>query len=250
MNRSESFSQLDVHGISAHLSWATLNVMVDSVPDIHMLVSGSDDDVAALHAEVVNGVLCLDLPMREKLPNIIGMQWMLVTVRVPADWRGSFDLHSISGNISLGRIRGTDLDVESLTGSLIAEHLQAISLTAKSVSGTVSMNDIEAQTLRIQSVSGTSAITRLNVPEIHLFSVSGQSMLTCLGDALLLDGSTVTGHVVLDLPTDSVNASLKSVTGKLTLEGVTQNEQSPMNVHLSTISGSVQILHSADTSTI
>ena len=51
MNRSESFSQLDVHGISAHLSWATLNVMVDSVPDIHMLVSGSDDATSDLVCE-------------------------------------------------------------------------------------------------------------------------------------------------------------------------------------------------------
>ena len=39
MNRNESFPALDVSALTAHLAWASLEMIVDDVEDIQVLLS-------------------------------------------------------------------------------------------------------------------------------------------------------------------------------------------------------------------
>ena len=244
MNRSESFASVDIHAVQCHVSWASLEVRADNVPEMRLLISGSDDDVRDLKITVEEGVLSIDLGIRERLPNVMGLQWMQIALRLPSSWRGGLSLHSASGLLSVSGVQGTDFVLETVSGMVRMDHTRSMTSVVRTVSGSLLITDHTTRVFRTSNISGASSFHRLNAESVHITHVAGQTGLEMASVPATIEGTSVSGGVDLILPAASVDAALKSVTGKLVTEGLENREGAPCRIRMTTVTGGLRVVGS------
>ena len=241
MTRQESFFSMDIHTICMHAVWASVDVIRDEVEDIQLLLAGDDDSVEALRLENTDGRISLDLPVRDRVPNLIGVQWMHITLRLPQDWKGALDLHTTSGNLNVRDVDGTDLCLETVSGNIRAAALQSMTLELGTVSGLIFSTRLASNEIKVHTVSGSIQMLGVTCPSVHVNTITANCVFTFDAPFEKVDGNAVSGSISLTAPVATVNAVMKTVAGRLLTKNVSIQEEGP-SIRLTTVSGSLELI--------
>lgn len=239
MNRNEAFSPMQVSSLEANLSWASLDVMVEDVEQIQVCISGAEKDVKELRVECQEGALLVEQPAYG-IKSLGTEHWMQIILRVPRTWKGAADLSTISAPLSIRGLTGTDFILHTVSGDLTAAGLRCITAALRSVSGHVKGTDLAGQRLTLRNVSGDSSLNGCAFDDYRTDAVSGDVNLDMAQPFEKLEGLSVTGSIRVNTPVEAVNASVRSVSGKLVTSGVTIQPEAP-EMRLSSVSGNLEI---------
>ncbi len=240
MNKTETYPALEIQSISLHLGWSSISVEVGQVDGIQLLLSGDDDTVQGLHLTHENNTLRLELPIRERVPNLIGTQWMQTVLRLPASWRGAMDITTTHGNISLQGVCGSDLHLESISGSLRLNCVEGIHVNLTTISGSLLLENLHADSLRIHSISGMAHMTGLEIARIRLSMVSGGAECAFSKPFQQMSGNSVSASLRLIVPSQVLNAVLTSVSGRLLTDHISIHESGP-ELRFTSVTGNLAI---------
>ena len=241
MNRNESFPALNVSTLNVRLGWASVEIMVDEVEDIQVLLSGDEGEIAEMKLGLQDGRIQVEQPSYGISTRIHNSKWMQVFVRLPRSWKGALDASSVTGDINVRGVSGTDLNLDSVSGDVRAAALTGISMGLHTVSGDVLAHDLSGESLSLRTVSGKVRLEGAGFVSYRLNDVSGDVALT-LSDAFeRLDGGTVSGNVSITAPITRADASLRAISGRLLTEGVSIGSGAP-RVAMSSVSANVQLI--------
>ncbi|MDO5436293.1 MAG: DUF4097 family beta strand repeat-containing protein [Clostridia bacterium] len=247
MNRTETFSPLDVTELSVHLSWPTLDVFSDDTDEIQILIAGDDNSAEDLKVVLENGRLSVDQPTRGFSYRINQPIWMQIVIRLPRSWKGEFDLSTVSGSLTARGLSGSDIALESASGDIKAEDLTGLTVKLVTVSGDAEAVNIDCDTCIIRSVSGDMNVIEGTAGQWRLTDVSGNITLDMSGSFDKLAASSVSGNVRVDVPATQVDAYIRSVTGRIRTRDISITENAPA-IRLSTVSGDLDIRSTIQTS--
>lgn len=239
MNRNETFSSMQVSSLTAHLAWASLDVMVEDVEQIQVCISGAEKDVKELRVECLEGTLLVEQPAYG-IKTLGTEHWMQIILRVPREWKGSVDLNTISAPLNIRGLVGTDFILDTVSGDLTAAHLQCITAVLRSVSGRVKGEELAGQHLTLRTVSGDISVQNASFDGFRINTVSGETDVEAVRPFEKLEGISVSGSIQVTAPMSTVNASLRSVGGRLLTNGVSIQPDAP-EVRVSSVSGNLEM---------
>ena len=240
MNRSEAFSPFDVTEVEIHLSWPDLEICTGGTEEIQVLVSGDDISAEDLKICLDSGKLKINQPSRGINYHLTQPGWLRVTLLLPSGWKGSVEGTTVSGELSARDLSGADLSLESASGDIHAMNLSAIQLKLVSVSGDISVDQADSDTFTVRTVSGNVRIRNAGAETWRLTAVSGDidiGMVTGFGK---LNATSVSGTVRVAVPSDRVDAYIRSVSGRIRTNNISISEGAP-DMKLSTVSGDLEI---------
>ena len=240
MNRNENFALSQVNTLQVRLAWATLEMMVDDVPELQVMVSGDDNDVSDLKISCQDGKLQVEQPTYGLSMKLNTERWMQLFLRIPREWKGAVDAGTIFGMMSVRGLCGTDLALDTVSGDLRAANLQAITLGMKTATGDIQAGGISAEKLTLRSVSGIIKVQDVQAQQVKAINVSGEVTLDFLSPFEKVEGNTVSGNIRVYAPIDMADAALSSLNGKLRTSGVSLQEGAAL-VRVSSISGDLEI---------
>lgn len=242
MNRNVTFPAMEITGLTLKLAWLPAEIYADRVDEIQVLVSGDEHDVSELRIRQEGAQLLieqLNYGLSVKLHN---ERWMQLFIRVPRDWKGSVAADSTSGALTVRGLIGSDLVLESASGNIRTTNTSFITTGVKTVTGDIALSAPVCEKLSVRTVSGNIAVSSGNALQLQLNAVSSDCAVTLVNVPTQIEGSTVTGQMVLRVPMADADASLRSVSGRLLTEGVSIREGSP-RFAFSSVSGNL-IIHS------
>ncbi|HTN55483.1 MAG TPA: DUF4097 family beta strand repeat-containing protein [Microbacterium sp.] len=174
-----------------------------------------------------------------------------ISIAVP---RGiALTLGVVSAGALISGIRN-DAKLNTVSGDVIADGISG-DLTANSVSGDVQIRGLVGSVVA-NSVSGDVAVTG-TLRKATIDTVSGSVMIDAIGDANTVNLNTVSGGVTVRLDeTLPANYVLRSISGKLLVDGIQRSSGGPSNysgqmgelagtfvdVRANTVSGGITVL--------
>jgi hypothetical protein len=177
-----------------------------------------------------------------------------ISVAVP---RGiALTLGVVSAGALVSGIRN-DVKLNTVSGDIIADEVVG-DLTANSVSGDVQVRSLTGS-VTANSVSGDVAVTG-SLRKAVVDTVSGSVLIDAIGDVNTLNINTVSGSVTTRLDeTLPANYVLRSMSGRLTVDGVKRSGGGPSNysgqtgelagsfvdLRANTVSGGITVLRQA-----
>lgn len=240
MNRTESYASLETHTISMDMVRSTIDVYSYDTDSIQLLVSGDDESVSLLHLEWTDGKLLLSMPMRDRVPNLMSPAWMQIVLRLPRDWKGAMSLKSQSGSISVSGYSGTDFTVSTSSGHIRVEDVSCLNADLHSVSGILLMKNSQCETGKLSTVSGNMLGEKVSCHTLHVSTVSGNTELIFSSPFQVLTGNAVSGDAHIAVPLPEINATFKSVTGRILTRGVSI-QQEGSSLHFNSVTGNLEI---------
>jgi len=174
-----------------------------------------------------------------------------ISIAVPRDI--ALTLGVVSAGALISGIRN-DVKLNTVSGDLIADGIGG-DLTANSVSGDVQIRGLVGSVVA-NSVSGDVAVTG-TLRKATIDTVSGSVLVDAIGDANTVNLNTVSGAVTVRLDeTLPANYVLRSISGKLLVDGVQRSSGGPSNysgqmgelagsfvdVRANTVSGGITVL--------
>jgi DUF4097 and DUF4098 domain-containing protein YvlB len=150
-----------------------------------------------------------------------------------------------------------DVKLNTVSGDIIADDVTG-DLSANSVSGDVQLRGLTGSVVA-NSVSGDVAVTG-SLRKAVIDTVSGSVLIDALGDVNTLNVNTVSGGVTVRLDeTLPANYALRSMSGKLMVDGIQRSSGGPSNytgqmgelagsfvdVRANTVSGGITVLRQA-----
>ena len=240
MNRNVTFAARELTGLTLKLAWASAEIYADRVEEMQVLVSGDEHDVSELRIRQEGTQLLVEQPNYGLSMKLHNERWMQLFIRVPRDWKGAVSADSISGELTVRGLIGTDLLLESASGSIRTTNTSFITTGVKTVSGDIELSAPVCEQMTLRTVSGSAAVSSGNTLRLHLTSVSGDCAVTLVNVPVQAEGSSVTGQTVLNVPMADADASLRSVSGRLLTENISIREGSP-KMSFSSVSGNLII---------
>ena len=241
MNRNEFFEALPVSRVTLKLISATLEICTDDIDDIHVMVSGSDKDVAALRIAASGDQLLVEQPAASLAKNPVGTSWLQVTLRLPLSWKGRIDGRTVSGLINARCLTGTDLSLESVSGLITAHDLSFITASLRSVTGDVKVTCLGCDRCTLASTSGDVSLLGSSLNTCSVTGITGNTALTLQSPFTEISATSVTGDVAIDAPVDECDVVLRSVSGRIRTSGVSIIEGSPIRVRVNTVTGGLDL---------
>lgn len=239
MNRNEAFSSMQVSSLTAHLAWASLDVMVEDVEQIQVCISGAEKDVKELRVECLDGALLVEQPAYG-IKTLGTEHWMQIILRVPREWKGAVDLNTISAPLNIRGLVGTDFTLDTVSGDLNASNLQCMNAMLRSVSGLVKAENLTGEHLALRNVSGDVTARDCGFDSYRINTVSGEVALCLTRGFDKLEGISVSGSIRVDAPIAAANASLRTVSGRLLTKDVSIQPEAP-EVRISSVSGNLEM---------
>lgn len=224
MEKSFSFPKESVEELICRLSFAQVELLGEEIGEIQVLAAGDDQSIADLRVDVRDGRLTVEQPSFMFSLNFITHRWAQVCVRIPKDWKGTVDAHTVSGLINSRGLKGGEISLDTVSGDLRAMAVSAESLSLRTVSGSVKGGDLNGERLTLRTVSGNARLQSVAFDQVRINSVSGDVWLEFRAPFRKVDGNTVSGDLELLAPIDNVDASLKSVSGRIHTSGVVLKE--------------------------
>lgn len=241
MNRNESFPAILVSALAAHLAWASLDVIVEDVDQIQVFISGAENDVKDLRVSCEENRLTVEQPSYGiNLKSLGSERWMQVMIRLPRSWKGSVDLDTISAPLNVRGLAGTDFTLDTVSGDITAGDLHCITSALRSLSGSIRAENIFGEKLSLRSLSGDITIRACGFDAYRVNTVSGQADLDMTQPFERLDCVSVSGNMRVFAPVEYVNASLRSVSGRLLTRGVSIQHGAP-EAKATSVSGNFEI---------
>jgi hypothetical protein len=241
MEKNASFPKESVTELYCRLTWAQLELLADDVQEIQVLVSGDDQSVTDLRIEERDGRLIVEQPPFVFSLNFITHKWTQVCIRIPKDWRGIVDAHTVSGLLNSRGIKGTEVTLDTVSGDMRAMAVSSEGLTLRTVSGDIKGGDLRGERMSLRTVSGDARLQSIAFEQARLNTVSGDVWLEFRAPFARVDGSTVSGDLELLVPMTSLEATLKAVSGRINTSGVVLKEGGS-SVHCSAVSGDLTII--------
>ncbi|MDQ0614223.1 hypothetical protein QF046_001864 [Microbacterium sp. W4I4] len=177
-----------------------------------------------------------------------------ISIAVPRDI--ALTLGVVSAGALISGIRN-DAKLNTVSGDMIADGITG-DLTANSVSGDVQVRGLVGSVVA-NSVSGDVAVTG-TLRKATIDTVSGSVLIDAIGDANTVNLNTVSGGVTVRLDeTLPANYVLRSISGKLMVDGIQRSSGGPSNysgqmgelagsfvdVRANTVSGGITVLRQA-----
>ncbi len=240
MNRNESFAAPQVNALNVRLAWASLEMIVDDVPEIQVVVSGDEHDVSDLKISCSDGKLLLEQPTYGLTMKLNTERWMQLFVRVPKSWKGAASLSTISGAVNVRGLTGTDLSLETVSGDLRTMGMNSMNLNLKTATGDIHAMNIACDGLNLRSVSGQVKVQDVSARQVKTFNVSGETTLEFVDPFEKIEGNTVSGNIRLYAPITEADATLSSLNGRVRTSGVFLKEGGSA-IRINSISGDLEI---------
>lgn len=177
-----------------------------------------------------------------------------ISIAVPRDI--ALTLGVVSAGALISGIRN-DAKLNTVSGDIIADGISG-DLTANSVSGDVQIRGLVGSVVA-NSVSGDVAVTG-TLRKATIDTVSGSVLIDAIGDANTVNLNTVSGGVTVRLDeTLPANYVLRSISGKLMVDGIQRSSGGPSNytgqvgelagsfvdVRANTVSGGITVMRQA-----
>ena len=244
MERSISYPANLVHSVHVRLGWAQVELLRTDAQDVQTIVAGDEHSVKELHIRHEDGKLVIEQPQYGLSLNL-NSKWMQVCVRVPAAWHGDIALTTVSGALSLKDVRGGEVSLDTVSGTVLADQLDCAALTLTAVSGAVQATRVTGNTLRVRNVSAAIGLHEVRFETGRVTTVTGHVALNFSAPFRTLDLQSVSADIDVQLPGGKAEASLRSVSGRLTLNGLSGGEHPP-TVQAATVTGNVTIAGISD----
>ncbi len=241
MEKNASFPKDNISELYCRLTWAQLELLADDVQEIQVLASGDDQSVADLRIEERDGRLVIEQPPFVFSLNFITHKWTQVCIRVPKDWRGVIDAHTVSGLLNCRGLKGTEVTLDTVSGDLRAMAVSTEGLSLRTVSGDMKCGDLRGERMSLRTVSGDARLQSIAFEQVRVSGVSGDVWLEFRAPFARVDANTVSGDVELLVPMDSLDASLKAVSGRIHTSGVTLKDGGS-SVRCGAVSGDLTII--------
>lgn len=231
MERNLSFDIQDLSSIVVHLAWAQLEIFASDVERVQVMAAGDDGSVDDLRIDVKDGVLLIEQPQYGLSLNLTESRWLQICIRVPQAWDRIVQCSTLSGLLSARKLTASELTLETVTGDLRAVGLAASEhMALKTVSGDTRGEELKAVRLTVRSVSGNTALDALSVDTLRCTSVSGEQTYNMTRSFRSVEVTAVSGNVVITAPVEEMDASLRSISGRVRTEGVSIREDKSLPV--------------------
>jgi len=241
VNRNEAFPAILVNTLSAHLAWASLDVVVEDVEQIQLFISGAENDVKDLRVTCEENRLTVEQPnCGINLKNLGAERWLQIMVRLPRSWKGAVDLNTISAPLTVQGLSGTDFTLDTVTGDLTANGITSMTCALRTVSGSVKAEDIFGEKLNLRTVSGDVTARGCSFDAYRLNTVSGLIDLDMARPFEKVEGISVSGDVRLFTPMTCADAALRSVSGRLLTRNISIQHGAP-EARMNSVSGNFEI---------
>ncbi len=241
MEKNASFQKESISELYCRLTWAQLELLADDVQEIQVLAAGDDQSVTDLRIEERDGRLVVEQPPFAFSLNFITHKWTQVCIRIPKEWRGTIDAHTVSGLLNSRGIKGTEITLDTVSGDLRAMAVSSEGLSLRTVSGDMKCGDLRGERMSLRTVSGDARLQSIAFEQVRTNSVSGDVWLEFRAPFARVDANTVSGDLEMLVPMGSLDASLKAVSGRIHTSGVVLKEGGS-TVRLSAVSGDLTII--------
>jgi|GEM_PF-4870946 len=169
-----------------------------------------------------------------------------VTLYVPAQYQGNYDLYSTSGAVTAQDIQAKTLQMNSTSGAVYLDNAKADSLELGSTSGAVAARGGEFGDVRANTVSGEIRLEAARMDTVDAGTTSGSIGIAAGNMPARIDANSVSGSVEIQLPendgftikTDTVSGSVSN--GFAMVDDTYKNGGSTISVD--TVSGSISII--------
>lgn len=244
MDRNETFPALDLSGLEVNMAWGSLEIGLTNSPDFQILIAGDDNSCGNMRVEQEKDRLLIEQPALGLTYKINQPMWLQVSVLIPSGWKGSVDLSTVSGRLSVDSISGSDIRLESVSGNIRAGSIRGIAVKLITVSGDVDVSSIDCDTCTLRSVSGDFRLNNGAASVWKLTNASGDITLNLIHPMDRISGSTVSGNAFICVPLDRVDAKVRSVSGRIRTDRIFITDDAP-RISMSTVSGDLDITGNA-----
>ena len=243
LNRNESFPAADTHSVSMDMVRSSIDIQTCDIDDLQLLISGDDESVSLLQLDWSSGKLSLSMPIRDRVPNLVSPAWMQTVLRLPRTWKGALELKSQSGMISVNAFSGTDLNASTGSGHIRASNVVCITCNLHAMSGILLIENARMEEVKLSTITGSIMASELTCESFHVSTVSGSTELNFASPFHRMSGNAATGDTHLSVPLNEINASLRSVTGRLLTRNISiQDTDTLPELHFTTVTGNLEIV--------
>lgn len=240
MDRNELFPALSIDTLEVNLAWGSLDVFITEDEQFRVLIAGDDNSCENVRIEAERGCLLVEQPALGLTYRINQPMWLQVSVMIPAAWKGSVDLSTVSGHITVETVSGSDIKLESVSGNIRVGSLRGIAVKLITVSGDIDVSALDSDTCTLHTVSGSFRLYGGAASVWKLIAASGDMSLSMVEPPEKISGSSVSGKVWLSVPTDQISAKIRTVCGRIITNRISLTEDGP-KVSFSTVSGDLEL---------
>lgn len=243
MERNESFETSNLNDLAVHLAWAQVEIFADEIERVQVLVAGDENSVRDLRIAVEEGVLRVEQPQYGISLSLIDSHWMQVCVRVPIHWTQKIHVNTISGPLTARGLSGSRIVLDAVSGDVRANRLTAKEISIKTVLGDIRADTLQADSLSVRTVNGNVTLDEVQTQTYRCTTVSGEQKMRLRGGFKLLDMRSVSGDVVLMTEVKRLNVSIRSLSGRVSTEGVelTEDRDAP-SVRVTGVSADLKVI--------
>lgn len=244
MDRNETFPALNLSGLEVNMAWGSLEIGMAAGEDFQILIAGDENSCENMRVEQDKGALLIEQPALGLTYKINRPMWLQVSVLIPASWKGTVDLSTVSGRLSADTVSGSDIRLESVSGSIRVRNVCGIAVKVITVSGDIDVASLDCESCTLRTVSGDIRMNNAAASSWKLTAASGDMTLNLLQPFEKLSGSTVSGNVMITVPLDRVDAHVRSVSGRIRTNRIFITDGAP-RISMSTVSGDLDITGNA-----
>lgn len=239
MNHNEAFPALTVTQMNIRLAGAALEIFPDDVEEIHIMVSGNEHAVSSLRIAQTGDTLAIEQPA-PALPLPASTGWMQLTLRVPRSWKGGIDARSTSGLMNLRSLQGADLSLETVSGMVMVNDVSFLSITVRTVTGDVKICSAGCRRCSLSTTAGSLSMLDSALNSLILASVTGSAAVSLMEPFQEVSMSSVSGSLALEAPMEACDAVLRSVSGRLRTNGLS-NVEGAAKIRAATVTGNLDV---------
>ena len=239
MERNIAYPTTLVSEIQVRVGWAQVELFGADIQEVQIAIAGDDRSVREMVVRHENEKLTIEQPQYGLLPHF-DSKWLQIQMRVPREWCGNVLLITVSGAISVRKIRGKEVHLDTASGTVRAEHIQCDAFEMNAVSGAAQSMRVVSEKLQVRNVSSAITLSEMDADTVKVISISGQVVLDFVRPFRTLDLQVATGDTQVHLPGGRAEVAFRSVSGKLSAEGFAGGPDAP-GVRATTITGSLSI---------
>ena len=243
MERNESFVTANLNDVAIRLAWAQVEIFADDIERVQVLAAGDENSVRDLRIEIKEDALVVEQPQYGLSLNIMDSHWMQVCVRVPRAWERKLHVSTISGLLNARGLNGSRIVLDTVSGDVRATRLTAKELSLKTVTGELRADTLNADSISIRTVSGTVGLDDVALRTCRGTTVSGDVRMKLRTAFETVEVRSVSGDVTLLTGENRINASLRSVSGRVATDGVelTEERNAP-SVRVTAVSADLRLI--------
>jgi hypothetical protein len=247
LERNESFEADQLNDLAIHMAWAQVEIFADEIDRVQVLAAGDENSVRDLRIVREGDVLTAEQPQYGLSLNITESHWMQVCVRVPRRWEKQIHVNTINGLLNARGLNGSRIVLDTISGDIHASRMAAREIALKSVNGDIRAEDLTAENLTVRSVSGTVALDGVSAKSYKCTTVSGKQKIRQKTGFTEMELRSVSGNVTLITPEERINFSMRSLSGRISAEGVeiTQEAGAPV-LRATGVSAELKLIHAKE----